>query len=140
MKPDIHVRVNGSGGSREDRCAGRATGVSARSLRYYEEQGLLSAGRTVGGQREYPPGVVGRDELITSLLAAGLSTSSIYDVLPCISDAGLRTPALEGRLRSELRRVDDQVRSLRRTREVLADLVSRYSDGPDRPPTGPTPG
>ena len=30
-----------------------ATGASARSLRYYEEQGLLSSERGAGGQRHY---------------------------------------------------------------------------------------
>lgn len=31
----------------------RRTGVSARSLRYYEAQGLLSAGRGANGYRDY---------------------------------------------------------------------------------------
>jgi DNA-binding transcriptional MerR regulator len=36
------------------------TGVSERSLRYYEEQGLLVANRTSGGQRRYPDAAVDR--------------------------------------------------------------------------------
>ena len=108
----------------------RSTGVSARSLRYYEEQGLLSSQRTVGGQREYGADAADRVELITSLLAAGLSTSSIYDVLPCITEPSIRTPALEARLSSELERVNDQLAALAATRDVLADLVSRYAEEP----------
>ena len=38
----------------------RRTGVSERSLRYYEEQGLLAAGRTPGGHREYGEWAVDR--------------------------------------------------------------------------------
>jgi DNA-binding transcriptional MerR regulator len=103
-----------------------ATGASARSLRYYEEHGLLASERGTGGQRHYPPAAVERVVLIRSLLAAGLTSRTIHDVLPCISDASLRTPWLTGRLRDELARVDQQMADLGRTREILAGLVERY--------------
>jgi DNA-binding transcriptional MerR regulator len=103
-----------------------ATGASARSLRYYEEQGLLASSRTAGGQREYPPTAVDRVKLIQSLLAAGLNSVSIADVLPCISDASLRTPWLAARLGDELARVESQIESLNRTRDILAGLVEQY--------------
>ncbi|WP_144126741.1 MerR family transcriptional regulator [Catellatospora sichuanensis] len=105
----------------------QATGRSPRSLRYYEEQGLLGSGRSTGGQRHYPPTAVERVALIRSLLAAGLSSSTIYDVLPCITEQAIRTPALAARLRDELTRVDEQIRGMQQTREVLADLVDHYS-------------
>ena len=47
-------------------------GVSVRSLRYYEEQGLIRAERSPSGQRQYAPGVVGRVRLIQHFYAAGL--------------------------------------------------------------------
>ncbi|GHJ43000.1 transcriptional regulator [Catellatospora sp. TT07R-123] len=103
-----------------------ATGASARSLRYYEEQGLLASERSSGGQRHYHESAVERVTLIQSLLAAGLSSSTIHDVLPCISDRSLRTPWLAERLRAELHRVEEQLDSLHRTRSVLADLVEHY--------------
>jgi DNA-binding transcriptional MerR regulator len=103
-----------------------ATGASARSLRYYEEQGLLTSSRTAGGQRVYPAQAIERVALIRSLLAAGLSSGTINDVLPCISDESLRTPWLAGRLRTELARVEEQIEDLRRTREILAGLVEEY--------------
>jgi DNA-binding transcriptional MerR regulator len=104
-----------------------ATGASPRSLRFYEEQGLLGSARSTGGQRHYPPTAVERVALIRSLLAAGLSSSTIYDVLPCITEQAIRTPALTARLRDELTRVDDQLREMQRTREVLAGLVDHYA-------------
>lgn len=110
-----------------------ATGTSPRSLRYYEEQGLLGSGRSTGGQRHYPPTAVERVSLIRSLLAAGLSSSTIYDVLPCITERAIRTPALAARLRDELHRVDEQIREMQRTRQVLAELVSRYADAEQAP-------
>ena len=103
-----------------------ATGASARSLRYYEDQGLLASTRTSGGQRVYPPTAVERVRLIQSLLAAGLNSATIHDVLPCISDESLRTPWLAGRLRTELSRVELQLENLNRTRDILAGLVEQY--------------
>ena len=103
-----------------------ATGGSARSLRYYEEQGLLASVRSPGGQRHYAEPAVERVSLIQSLLAAGLNSATILDVLPCITDEAIRTPWLAGRLRDELDRVESQIADLRRTREILAGLVEKY--------------
>ncbi|MEV6343600.1 MerR family transcriptional regulator [Actinoplanes sp. NPDC051851] len=104
-----------------------ASGASARSLRYYEEQGLLASDRGPGGQRIYPPAAVERVGLIRSLLAAGLTSATIREVLPCVADASLRTPWLAGRLGAELDRVESQIEDLFRTRDILAGLVERYA-------------
>jgi DNA-binding transcriptional MerR regulator len=55
----------------------RRTGVSERSLRCYEEQGLLTAERTRGGHRDYPDAAVDRVIRIQELFAAGLHSSKI---------------------------------------------------------------
>jgi DNA-binding transcriptional MerR regulator len=104
-----------------------ATGASPRSLRYYEQQRLLVSHRSSGGHRHYPPSAVERVTLIRSLLAAGLSSATIHDVLPCITDEATRTPWLAERLRAELSRVEDQIRCLHRTRDILAGLVQEYA-------------
>jgi hypothetical protein len=52
-------------------------------------------------------------------------------VLPCITDETARTPRLAARLRSELARVESQIESLLRTREILAGLVEEYTTSPD---------
>ncbi|GIF38457.1 MerR family transcriptional regulator [Actinoplanes xinjiangensis] len=103
-----------------------ATGASARSLRYYEDQGLLQSDRGTGGQRHYPAAAVDRVALIRSLLAAGLSTATIRDVLPCVADESIRTPWLADRLTGELRRIESQMADLRRTHDILAGLVETY--------------
>ena len=66
----------------------RRTGVSERSLRYYEQQGLLAAGRTAGGQREYPEEAADRVIRIQELFAAGLHSKKIGRLLPCIPTRG----------------------------------------------------
>ncbi|MFD9735764.1 MerR family transcriptional regulator [Umezawaea sp. NPDC059074] len=63
------------------------TGVSARLLRYYEEQGLLTPRREENGYRDYDEPLVERVEQIRSLLGAGLTTEIIRAVLPCLAEA-----------------------------------------------------
>jgi DNA-binding transcriptional MerR regulator len=61
-----------------------ATGVSARALRYYEEQGLLDAERTPGGYRRYGPRAVTRVRNIRALSAAGFTLADIRLFVPLL--------------------------------------------------------
>lgn len=78
------------------------TGVSVRSLRYYEEQGLLASTRSGSGQRHYTDDQTERVGFIQRLYAAGLSSRTILELLPCTdspsrnnSDAALERMAQE---------------------------------------------
>ncbi|MCA2206438.1 MerR family transcriptional regulator [Nocardia rosealba] len=64
------------------------TGVATRLLRYYEEQGLLHPRRDSNGYRSYPEAAVARVARIRDLLAAGLNTDEIADLLPCAEHDG----------------------------------------------------
>ena len=109
------------------------TGVSARMLRYYEQQHLLTSVRAANGYRHYEPRDVGRVQQIRALLDAGLPTRFVRAVL----DMGLATdePPVEGwtptctatfagMLRDELDRLDDRLSCLARSR----DAVRQYLD------------
>ncbi|AIQ62250.1 Mercuric resistance operon regulatory protein [compost metagenome] len=60
------------------------TGVSVRSLRYYELQGLLVPVRQANGYREYSPLAVETVETIKLYLNLGLSTEEIAGFLNCV--------------------------------------------------------
>ncbi|MGN5378947.1 MerR family transcriptional regulator [Streptomyces lasalocidi] len=64
----------------------RRTGVSERSPRYYETQGLLAAERTRGGHRDHPEPAVDRVIRIQELYAAGLHSQRIRQLLRCMRD------------------------------------------------------
>jgi DNA-binding transcriptional MerR regulator len=103
------------------------TGVSQRSLRYYEQQGLLSADRDVHGYRRYPPDSVRAVARIRALLAAGLSTEVIRDVLPCVVDGDPLEmdlcPDLVRTIRRELAQMDARIEELRCSRSTLAGYL-----------------
>ena len=52
--------------------AARASGVSVRSLRYYEDEGLIVPGRLANGYRDYCGGTIDRVVAVRSLLDSGL--------------------------------------------------------------------
>ena len=99
------------------------TGVSVRALRYYEEQGLLAAARSSGGQRHYPDNAIDRVRLIQMLYAAGLSSRTILDLLPCV-DAKVNTPQSRALLRAERDRIDRQITQLRQARKRLDEVIA----------------
>ena len=105
------------------------TGVSQRSLRYYEQQRLLASERTPGGQREYSERAVDRVIHIQELLAAGLGSTTIAGLLPCMRDddggpAADATPRLLTELTAERRRLDRSIRELTTSREILDQVIT----------------
>jgi DNA-binding transcriptional MerR regulator len=111
----------------------RRTGVSERSLRYYEQQGLLAAARTPGGQREYPEHAVDRVIRIQELFAAGLHSKKIAKLLPCLRDADggpseIASPRLATELAAERDRIDRMMTELANSREVLDEVIEAASE------------
>ena len=98
-------------------------GVSVRSLRYYEEQGLLTSTRSPSGQRHYTEDDVERVRLIQRLYGAGLSSRTIAEVMPCVDAPSERNSdeAFE-RLVQERDRIDRHIDELAQARTAL-DLI-----------------
>jgi DNA-binding transcriptional MerR regulator len=101
------------------------TGVSVRSLRYYEEQGLLTSTRSTSGQRHYTEYDVERVTFIQRLYAAGLSSRTIAELLPCVDSPSERNSdaALE-RMAQERDRLSAHIADLMRTRDALDGLMA----------------
>jgi DNA-binding transcriptional MerR regulator len=106
----------------------RRSGVSQRLLRYYEEQGLLRPQRRPSGYREYLSSDVAVVRRIRGLLAAGLSTTTISTVLPCLREDGERLvptcPDLVAQLRQERDRIDQAIDDLTTSRQILNTVIT----------------
>ncbi|MEV0381730.1 MerR family transcriptional regulator [Nonomuraea sp. NPDC050643] len=101
------------------------TGASVRSLRYYEEQGLLASTRSSSGQRHYTDGEVERVVFIQRLYAAGLSSRTIAELLPCVETPSVENSdaALE-RMVQERDRLSEYITDLVHTRDALDGLIA----------------
>jgi DNA-binding transcriptional MerR regulator len=103
----------------------RETGVSVRLLRYYEEQGLLAAERTPGGQRVYAADAPRTVRRIRTLLDAGLPTRVIREVLDCVcgGDAEVE-PCLTPLLVEQLEGIEERIARLEGSRTSLTRLLA----------------
>lgn len=109
----------------------KRSGVSARSLRYYEQQKLLSPSRDRAGHRIYDVCDVERVVEIQELFAAGFCSAGIRDLLPGIFDpAPGSSERLSERLRHGHARLRRELRKIERELEVLTDLQCRLGLDP----------
>ncbi|MET7685004.1 MerR family transcriptional regulator [Streptomyces sp. NPDC005423] len=101
------------------------SGVSVRSVRYYEEQGLLSSSRSPSGQRHYTDDEVERVAFIQRLYAAGLSSRTIAELLPCVDAPSEENSdsALE-RMGLERERLSAHIDELIHTRDTLDTVMA----------------
>mgnify|MGYP001346099678 CR=1 FL=1 len=60
------------------------TGASPRSLRYYEQQGLIESHRSGNGWRGYDEEAVRRVRNIRMLLDSGLTVADLLPLAPCL--------------------------------------------------------
>lgn len=100
-------------------------GVSVRSVRYYEEQGLLISTRSASGQRHYTDDEVERVTFIQRLYAAGLSSRTIAELLPCVdSPSQENSDAALERMAQERDRLSQHIADLIHTRDALDRLMA----------------
>ncbi|MEW9554955.1 MerR family transcriptional regulator [Nonomuraea sp. NPDC050783] len=120
----------------------RRSSVSTRLLRYYEAQGLLTSVRLANGYRDYAddaPMIVAQ---IRGLLAAGLSTEVIRELLPCAAGKQPRLtscPDLVGILQETLRDIDERMEVLGRNRQALIRYLDAAGAGQTQPSTAASP-
>ena len=101
-------------------------GLSAKTIRFYEQAGLLPRPpRTSGGYRDYPPGAVDRLAFIRHAQAAGFTLADIRGVL-AIRDSG-QAPCqhVSVLIDEQLALVEQRIAELTRARDALKDLQRR---------------
>lgn len=102
----------------------RRSGVSVRTLHYYEEIGLLKpSGRTAAGHRLYTPEDIQRLQQIRSLQQLGLPLAEIGD---CLSEGRVDARQV---IADHLARVQAQRRDLDRLEDQLQKLSRELESG-----------
>ncbi|MGH3375100.1 MAG: MerR family transcriptional regulator [Actinoallomurus sp.] len=107
-------------------------GVSTRALRYYEQQGLISARRADNGYREYEESDLRLVAEIRSLLAAGFSLEDSRPFVECLRtghESGDSCPESVAVYRRRLAAIDADLRALIRQRADVAGQLARACPG-----------
>ncbi len=105
---------------------GERAGVSAKTLRFYEAEGLLpDPGRTPSGYRDYPAAAVERVSFVRAAQAAGFTLRQVGEVL-AIHDGG-QAPCrhVEALVAERLADVECRLAELERMRARLLELEAR---------------
>lgn len=110
------------------------SGVSPRTIRYYEQLGLLSSqARAAAGYRYYDDSALERLEKIAGLKGLGLSLEEIAEVASIYFGGGADAQISSKRrileiLEGHLAEADARIRSLQATREQIHGNIQRIRD------------
>ena len=100
------------------------SGAAPSALRYYEDQGLISAERTSGNQRRYPRYMLRRIAFIRAGRQLGLSLRDIKAALDTLPDGKAPTKAQWSRAaRTWQARIDDRIADLQRLSDTLDGCI-----------------
>ncbi|MEV5888859.1 MerR family transcriptional regulator [Nonomuraea fuscirosea] len=113
--------------------ASRVSGASARSLRHYEDEGLIVPGRCSNGFRDYCQTTIDRVLMIRSLLESGLSVRLIRELLPRLTDES-DVVAVRAEFLHEVRRYRDRLAariSVLSDQQAALDTYLREARRPD---------
>ncbi|QGN32688.1 MerR family transcriptional regulator [Microlunatus sp. Gsoil 973] len=108
------------------------TGVSVRSVRYYEQQGLLATRRTSNGYREFDEDDLQVVDQIRRLLGIGFTLEDTRPFVECLQSGaptGDSCPDSVVVYQRKLAELDHQIALLGRRRTELAQHLARSCAG-----------
>jgi len=109
------------------------TGVAARLIRYYEQQGLLAADRLPNGYRTYGDSHVERIERIAGLVQAGVPTRLVKVLLEAEAACALEQPTCSAEvatlLADELVGLEKRIECLSRSRDTIRRFLAQVGGG-----------
>ncbi|MFG2918874.1 MerR family transcriptional regulator [Kitasatospora sp. NPDC048298] len=114
----------------------RATGITARALRHYEQARLISSQRAPNGYRIYDERAVVRVRNIRYLLAAGLTLDDVQVFLPCLDGDVAAAPPSDKGLRVALERLavlNERIAAQTEARDRLEAALRQATGGRIRP-------
>jgi Cu(I)-responsive transcriptional regulator len=109
------------------------TGVTAKSIRYYESINLISApARTESGYRQYSDRDVQILHFIKRARGLGFSVAEVAELLSLYQDRDRASAEVKGIVEARLAEIDQKISELESIRATLRTLANRCH-GDDRP-------
>ena len=110
----------------------RETDASVRSIRHYDEQGLLPSVRTSNGYRTFPPEAIAQVRQIQRLIATGFSLAEIRAFPDCMRliEGALSCSQTTETQRKRLSSLERQIADLERRRTRLLKMLTEGTTPP----------
>lgn len=112
--------------------AARASGLPAKTIRYYEDIGLIRARRDANGYRAFDAGDVHRLAFLNRARGLGFSIEDCRALLGLYADQGRASEDVKRLAAEHLSRIDARIAELQSMRATVAGLVSACA-GDHRP-------
>ena len=104
--------------------ASRQTGLPAKTIRYYEEIGLLRADRAPNGYRDYSASDVHRLRFVQRSRSLGFTVEECRQLLALYGDHDRASADVKAIASEKLAEIDRKIAELTSLRRVLGDLVA----------------
>lgn len=102
------------------------SGASAHALRHYEKLGLITAGRSAGGYREFGESVVREVIFIVMGRRIGFSLKEIAEWLPAYRSGRLTAEQMIEALQDRIEQIDALIAQQREQRSQLVDHIAWF--------------
>ncbi|MFQ5623712.1 MAG: Cu(I)-responsive transcriptional regulator [Paracoccaceae bacterium] len=112
--------------------AARASGLPPKTIRYYEDIGLISLGRRDNGYRDLSQIDTHRLIFLSRARSLGFSIEECRALLDLYADKNRASADVKRIARGHLEQIDNKIAELKAMRATLSDLVERCH-GDDRP-------
>jgi Cu(I)-responsive transcriptional regulator len=112
--------------------ASEVTGVPAKTIRYYESEGLLRPTRSGGNYRVYGEREIQTLRFIQKARGLGFSVKEVESLLQLWQDKHRTSAQVRTLAAAHIEEIDRKLEELRRIRETLETLVRRCH-GDERP-------
>lgn len=104
--------------------AATRSGLPAKTIRYYEEIGLVHPVRKANGYRDYAESDVHRLRLLRCSRGVGFSIDSCRQLLSLFDEPGGTDTEAKVRARAQLTAIDQKIAELAEFRDLLSELVA----------------
>jgi DNA-binding transcriptional MerR regulator len=101
-------------------------GLSTDTLRHYERKGILRAGRSANGYREYPPQSADRIRLVQNALSVGFTLDELARLLKIREKGGAPCHEVRALAAAKLKDLEDQLRGLSALRAELRRMLGQW--------------
>ncbi len=101
----------------------RLSGLPAKTIRYYEEIGLIRPRRSDNGYRRFRDSDLHKLAFLGRARALGFSIEDCRNLMALYEDEGRESAAVKTIAEHHLERIDDKIAQLQAMRATLADLV-----------------
>ncbi|MGY6707373.1 MAG: Cu(I)-responsive transcriptional regulator [Rhizobiaceae bacterium] len=104
--------------------AARQSGLPPKTIRYYEEIGLLKADRAENGYRDYSGDDVHRLRFVQRARGLGFSVEECRQLLSLYGNSGRESADVKALATTKLDEIDRKIEELKGLRKTLSHLVA----------------